>query len=284
MTLRRSTTTFVCLMASAGLAACGGSEKKSSGQAAKPPAKPEVLSYESTGGAKGAKLEGPASAKSGLVKLRLTNSAKGEHGAQVLSVGSGHSTQEAITAGSAWGEKGTPLPPWLKFLGGVGSLAAGETESATVSLKPGKYVVVDIESESDNGVTELEVKAAGAKLPAGKGTITATEYKFTGAKLTAGSKEILFKNAGREPHHLLAAPIKEGKTIEDVQKFFTEEEGDAPIDEKRLFDTAIVEGGAEELIDVNLESGRYVMFCFIPDRKGGPPHAFKGMVSEVAVQ
>ena len=286
MLLRRSMIALACLAAGVALVSCGGSEKKSSGAkpAPKPPAKPEVLSFEATGGGKDTKLDGPATAKAGLVKLRVTNSAKGSHTAQILSIGAGHSVEEALTAGEAWGEKGTPLPPWIKFHGGVGSLDQGETASVTLALEPGKYVAVDIEAESGTAVKEFDVKGAAGKLPKGKGTITASDYKFKGSKLTAGSNEILFKNAGKEPHHLLAAPIKEGKTIEDVQKFFTDEEGDAPIDEKRAVDTGILEGGTEQLLDVKLDSGRYVMFCFIPDRKGGPPHAFKGMISEVAVQ
>ena len=286
--LRFLTSVLACLAAGAVLVACGGGEKKSSGakpaQAAKP-AKPEVLTFKTTGNGKSTKIDGPSTAKSGLVKLRFTNSAEGEHSAQVLSIGEGHSIQEGLTAGSSWGEKGTPLPGWIKFHGGIGSLEPGETESVTLALKPGKYIAVDIEAESDGAVKEFEVKGKKGQLPKAKGgTITASDYKFKGSKLTAGSNELLLKNAGKEPHHLLAAPIKEGKTLEDVQKFFTDEEGDAPIDEKRAFNTAILDGGTEQLVEVDLDAGRYVMFCFIPDRKGGPPHAFKGMITEVPVQ
>ena len=35
---------------------------------------------------------------------------------------------------------------------------------------------------------------------------------------------------------------------------------------------------------LDLEPGRYVLYCFITDREGGPPHAFKGMIDEVEVE
>jgi hypothetical protein len=34
------------------------------------------------------------------------------------------------------------------------------------------------------------------------------------------------------------------------------------------------------VIDLELKRGKYALVCFVPDRKGGPPHAFKGMISE----
>ena len=285
MALRRSTA-LACLALAPALAAagCGGSEKKAAAPKKPAPTKPEVLSFETSGSGKAVKIDGPATAKSGLVKFRFTNSDKAEHSAQILSMEQGKTVEEALTAGEGWGEKGTPLPPWLKFHGGIGSIEGGETESVTLALKPGRYFAVDIEAES-SAVKEFEVTGGGAaKLPKAKATITATEYKFKGSNLTAGKSEVLLKNGGKEPHHLLAAPVKDGKTIEDVQKFFTEEKGEEPFDESRSFNTAILEGGTEELVEVDLDSGRYVMFCFIPDRKGGPPHAFKGMISEVTVE
>jgi hypothetical protein len=48
--------------------------------------------------------------------------------------------------------------------------------------------------------------------------------------------------------------------------------------------TPVLEGGAKQLITLELESGKYALLCFVPDRAGGKPHAFLGMVSEVEVR
>jgi hypothetical protein len=46
----------------------------------------------------------------------------------------------------------------------------------------------------------------------------------------------------------------------------------------------VIEGGEGQLVTLYLKPGRYVLFCFISDRQGGPPHAIKGMVDEVEVE
>ena len=46
----------------------------------------------------------------------------------------------------------------------------------------------------------------------------------------------------------------------------------------------MLEGGEGQLVTLDLKPGRYVLFCFITDRQGGPPHALKGMVDEVEVE
>ena len=277
----RRSSIAACLVLGVALSACGGSEKEPAAKK-QAPAKPAALKFELTGEGKAAKITGPATADTGLVELEVANKTDGDHSAQIFALQGNHTIEEGFTAGEGWGEKGTPLPEWMRFHGGVGSLKPGSKDTVTLSLPTGKYFLVDIESDREV-YAEFEVKKAGGKLPAAKATITASEYKFKGTKLAAGKAKVLFKNAGREPHHLLAAPLKDGKTIEDVRKFFTDEEGDAPIDEARAFNTAILDGGGQELVDVDFQAGRYVMFCFVPDRKGGPPHAFKGMTSLVTV-
>ena len=117
------------------------------------------------------------------------------------------------------------------------------------------------------------------ELPSDGGTIEATEYKFTGSGLKAGSAKVLFDNTGGEPHFIAGVGIKQGRTIDDVRKFFKTEKGEPPIDESRNFNTAVIEGGDSQSIQVELEEGDWALLCFVPDRAGGPPHAVKGMIS-----
>jgi hypothetical protein len=45
-----------------------------------------------------------------------------------------------------------------------------------------------------------------------------------------------------------------------------------------------LDGGEEQLTEVDLKPGNYALMCFIPDRAGGPPHVAKGMISGATVR
>jgi hypothetical protein len=38
------------------------------------------------------------------------------------------------------------------------------------------------------------------------------------------------------------------------------------------------------VLTLDLKPGRYALLCVVPDRRGGPPHALKGMISEAVVR
>ena len=39
-----------------------------------------------------------------------------------------------------------------------------------------------------------------------------------------------------------------------------------------------------QVTKIKLQKGKYAFMCFIPDRKGGPLHAAKGMVVETEIR
>jgi len=225
----------------------------------------------------------PKSVKGGLVRIELTNRAKGEHGAQLVRAEQGHSAQEALKAAGAWGEQGKPLPSWVHITGGLGDVDEGKTSSVTQELAPGRYVVAAIETDAN---APLEITGGGASggLPSAPGRIEATEYAFAAESLEAGANTVLFDNMGTEPHFIAAAPIKPGKTLADVRGFVRQEKGEPPIDEQAGFSTAVLDGGERQTVELELRKGRYALLCFVPDRKGGTPHVAKGMVSEAVVR
>jgi hypothetical protein len=182
-----------------------------------------------------------------------------------------------------WGDEGKQLPEWIRFVGGVSSAQPGRRLSSVQMLSAGKHVAVDINTSSYVG---FEVTGDGdGELPSTSARIEAKEYSFEATGLQAGEGPVLFTNKGKEPHFALAAPIKPGKTIEDVRKSVEEEEGagEAPIIEKESASTGVLDGGESQVIDLKLRKGNYALVCFVPDRKGGRPHAFLGMVSEADV-
>ena len=58
----------------------------------------------------------------------------------------------------------------------------------------------------------------------------------------------------------------------------------APIIESKTVSTGILDGGRSQVVDLDLQKGNYALVCFVGDREGGPPHAFKGMISEAVVE
>jgi len=268
------------------VAGCGSDDDEDGGDngagASAEQAKPSRLAIELSGTAKKPTFTVPDSVEGGVVEIEFTSSVPGEHSAQLVRAEDGHTTAEALAAGQAWGESGKPLPDWAILAGGTGDLPRGGAVTVTQELTPGSYVVTDL---SSNASAEFEVtgNAGAGELAAEGGTITATEYEFQSDGLTAGSAPVLFDNAGQEPHFVAAVGLRDGATIDDARRFFETEKGKPPLDESRGFGTALVEGGVKQSVELDLEPGRYVLLCFIPDRAGGPPHVAKGMISEAEV-
>ena len=270
---------LACLLLTACLpltvAACGDDDDDGGG------ASPQVFEVEASD--KG--VTALQTAEPGAIEIRFTNTGKQDHSAQIVRLDDGHTAAEGKAAGEAWGEKGKPLPEWLSFHGGVGSVPGGESATAVADLEPGDYAIFDIEGQGEQSFAEFTVEGDdGDDLPETDGRVEAREYSFTGSDLTAGRGQILFENAGEQPHHLIAAPIKPGKSIGDVRNFVKNEKGEPPIEEAKTFVSAIVSGGSSAVIDVDLQAGDYALVCFVPDAAGGPPHAVKGMVSAASVE
>ena len=210
---------------------------------------PSKLAIEVSGPAKKPTLEVPQSVEGGVVEISFTNSAKGAHSAQLVRAGQGHTPKEALAMAKAWGENGKALPDWAVVAGGVGDVEPGEAATVTQELAPGSYLVADLNS-GVNAEFEVTGEAGAGQLPSDGGTIEATEYDFTASGLETGGAPILFDNAGGEPHFISAVGIKPGRTIADVRKFFETEKGEPPIDEARSFNTAVIEGGESQSIDL----------------------------------
>jgi len=261
------------------LSACGDDEEEGGGGQAE---ETQTLAIETSGSARSPKMTAPKSVEGGVVRIEFTNGAKGRHGLQLGYVTEeGRTPQDALRAAAAWGEEGKVLPEWIRLQGGVGSIASGESRTVTQELPAGRYFAVDIDT---NAVAYFRVSGGGGgEQPSAAAKIEASEYKFTAEGLKAGRNEVEFDNVGKEPHFVGGARIKPGKTIEDVRRYVRTEKGEDPL-EKDFFDSAITDGGVKQTLEVELKKGTYALLCFIPDRKGGPPHALKGMVSEATVE
>lgn len=272
----------MCAAATAALlaAGCGDDEDKKQDTAAPPAA----VVLELSGSGKNVEMKAPASVKAGPAQISFKNTSKVPDGAQLVKVEGDHSPQEVLKMGDAWGDKGKPLPDWIKLAGGVGNADPGQTLNASQKLEPGNYIAVALEGDA---YAQMKVTGSdtGTAPPTSGSKITAVEYSFQSTGLKAGKQKVEFDNMGKQPHFVVGGPMRPGTTLQDAKKAFSSEnsEGPPPFDEKESFNTAILDGGNSQVADLNLKKGKYVFVCFIPDRQGGPPHAVKGMVSEATV-
>lgn len=273
------------VLAATSLAACGGGAEDITAADPKPP--PIAIRATETGDRMN--LEAPARADAGLVELELANRGRELHAAQLLRVEGDHGREEVLAAYGATA-MGKPVPDWLFAAGGIGLTEPGAVSSVVQRLEPGEYWIVDDAGEGRphyeaGAVARLLVagEARSAAPPSASAKVVASDYAFETEGLAPGKNEVRFVNAGAEPHHLIAAPILPGNTVEDVTSSM--QEGKRPpieIDEETA--SAVLEGGEEQVLEIDLEPGRYALLCFIADRAGGPPHAFKGMADEAVVR
>jgi hypothetical protein len=265
---------LAALVLSLTVAACGEDEEKQASRAV-------LATFELTGSGKDLKLSGPDTVEAGLVEIQFRNSAKGDHGLQLVRVDGDHTAAEVSKVGDAWGDKGKPLPDWINIEGGV-FIGRSGTQTAVQRLEPGNYIAFDIDSDTSK---EFEVTGeADGELPSTDGRIEAVEYRFNTSGLKTGKTQVTFANTGRQPHFALIARIKAGKAIADVREFVKTGKGEDPLIEKGSASTGLLDGGRSQVIDLDLPKGNVALLCFVSDREGGPPHVAKGMVSGATVE
>ena len=274
--IRSVAAVFVTLALGGVIAACGDdAEDEQEPEAAR-------AAFALSGSGDEAKMTGPESVAAGAVQVDFRNSSDDDAGVTLVRVEGDHTAAQAAEAGEAWGEGEEPLPDWVRFVGGVTSIRSGGTSTSVQTLATGDYIAVDINT---NAFAPFEVTGEGdGELPATDATIEARDYAFEASGLRAGRTRVRFTNEGRQPHFALMAPIRPGKTIEDVRNAVREEEGEPPVDEEKSVSTGVLDGGESQVVDLTLTKGRYALVCFVADRTGGPPHAFLGMVSEGVVE
>jgi uncharacterized cupredoxin-like copper-binding protein len=271
----RSCVCLIALIAAVTLAACGDSEDS------------QELSFTVESKGKSAVVTAPETAEAGLAEITLTNDSDAEADLQLIRVKGDKSTEEVVE-GLGEAIQGKAFPEWLFTAGGVGTVEPGESATVTQVLQPGNYYAFNTSggppSPQATALTEVTGEESDEEIEGGEATVDAAEYVFNAETLPSGDAEIVFDNIGAQPHHLIASPIKGDATAEEVEEAFKSEKGPPPLEEKGTKSTAVLEGGEGQLVTLDLEPGRYALYCFITDREGGPPHALKGMVDEVEVE
>ena len=302
--MRRRRLTFLALAAATALAAgCGGDDEEPGGGGGSGEAGGGTLDLRVSSAGEGSfALDAPQSIPGGVVEVTLANAAQEPHEAQLVRVEGEHTEQEVLDALGA-ASQGEAFPPWFIPAGGPYTTPPGQSSSVTLDLEPGTYWVLD--GQSPEGTEGGESYAAqgslarvsvedgdeAAELPDTDATIEMVDYDFEPTGLTAGTNRITMMNSGEEIHHTIAFPIRGDASIEEVEEVFAAPPGEAPpgggpppLDFEGELGTTVLDGGRSQIVEFDLEPGRYALVCFVSDREGGPPHVAKGMIREVQVR
>jgi uncharacterized cupredoxin-like copper-binding protein len=235
------------------------------------------------------KLDMPATIPSGAVSLKLVNTGKELHQAQIIRLDQGKTVADLEAAMKHEG----PPPPWLRFVGGPNGIAPGQEATSMASLAPGNYALICL-IPSPDGVPHLmkgmiqpfEVSggAAEAALPVASDTVRLGEYTFESARpISAGRHTFLVTNAGQQPHELVLLRLAPGKTVKDFGAWATTGGMKGPPPALPLGGVAVIDHGESGVFTADLTPGDYGMICFVPDSKDGKPHLMHGMVKQITV-
>lgn len=283
MRFRLAAVALAVTVAGLGLVACGDDSASSS--------QPERLTVTASEPSEGKyAFDLPDEIKGGTLTLTLKNDGAEPHELGLVRVEDGTTAQQF--ADDVLGTEGAPIPEYVVGApGGLGGIAPSASGTSTISLEEGTYVYFctfgDPPHYQNGMLGEFTVTDVGstAPLPDNAAEVDASEYKFDASGLKAGENTFTFANKGEQFHHLIAVPMVEGATLDDVVTALSSDTppDNPPIDFDKEQDLAVTGPGEAQSVTMNFEAGSYVFLCFINDREGGPPHFTKGMVTQVDI-
>jgi uncharacterized cupredoxin-like copper-binding protein len=238
------------------------------------------------------RFEAPASIPAGTVTFRLKNEGKEIHHLWIVQLTGAKTPADFAAATKAWGSA-LKMPPWAIDVGGPNTAGSGESADATVTLRPGTYVLV-CWIPSPDGIVHvmkgmsrtLMVTAKGATPPAEpKADITMTldDYTFElSTPIKPGRHTIRFENRAEQSHEAVIARLEPDKTLAQAVTWMSGAQlGPSPV--VTVGGASGIAKGRHMFITADFAPGRYVFLCFIPDAKDGKPHSDHGMIKEVTV-
>jgi len=102
--------------------------------------------------------------------------------------------------------------------------------------------------------------------------------------VTAGAVTWKVTNEGPQLHEMDTLKLHSGVTFEQFQKILSSQ---GPPSDPPPFDDAggiaALQPGTSGWMKLNLQPGKYVALCFVPDVQTGKPHFMLGMISAFTV-
>lgn len=272
------------LLVSLGLAACGGNGDD---QQVGPPVPSEALKepVRVTVVADDFSFDvSRTSVPQGLTQLEFVNRGDVAHQLQVLRPQEGKSLADVTAAV----RDGAPVDGLADAVGGAGALGGvppGDTQAATVSLVPGKYLLVClIDGHAAEGmISKLRVgQGVGASGIGVLGSVTLDEFSIQAPRPFDGSTTFEYVNVGKQAHEV--SVFRFAGSVGAAKRLLLD--GDT----RPATDGLVAAGGGSALspgrsqyVMLGLEPGPYVFACLL--RNGSErPHYERGMITRVVVQ
>jgi hypothetical protein len=164
---------------------------------------------------------------------------------------------------------------------------SGDTATATVTVDFGTFVFGLV--REDDVWKGDSLSAASDELPEGAAAVDLSlvefAFDFSSADIPAdGNFGFAVTNDGEQVHEVILQKVPEDLDLEEA---IAAEEPPAGVEDV-AFKVFITPGQEVNMVlgDAPLEPGRYALICFFPDSTDpeGPPHAFKGMLSEFTIE
>jgi len=165
----------------------------------------------------------------GVTTIRLQNTGKERHQAQLARLNDGVTADQLIAAlKSDLANSGNTAVALVTPVGGPNAVVGGGTTEVIQDLKAGQYLVISTivntpgTSDAARGmILPLTVTAPGpaVALPLVSGTITLANDDFDLPPFTTGRKFYQVVNAGAQPADFQIIGIATGKTLDDVKQY-----------------------------------------------------------------
>lgn len=237
------------------------------------------------------RFEAPTSIRAGTTTFRMQNLGKEPHHLWIVRLTEGKTPADFKKAMEAWGSA-LKMPKWAIDVGGPNSAGANETAEGTMTLEPGKYMLVCWVPSPDGMlhvmkgmVKDLTVTGptVAAAEPKADVTMVMDDYSFELSNpIKAGRRTIRFENRAEQAHEAVIARMLPEKTMAQAVTWLNAgQAGPAPME--LLGGASGLAKGRHMFITADFQPGRYALLCFIPDAKDGKPHFVHGMTKEINV-
>jgi hypothetical protein len=174
----------------------------------------------------------------------------------------------------------------------IGSATAspGKPNTFIANLAKGKYLAVDFSLQAPTADMFAPFTVTGD--PTGSTAPTSPTITATGDKTWAKNPASIpakgmlrFRNVARSPHFIEIDRLKAGKTYADwVAWVNAGGNGPPPIRNEGSFYRDVVSPGHSYQFKYGTIPGKYVVMCWMPDRKTGMPHVLMGMSRPLTIR
>jgi hypothetical protein len=234
-------------------------------------------------------FDAPGEIESGVVTVRLVNEGATElHTAALIRLTSGHTLDDF----SEWMRDSLNSPSWAVHVGGVESIPPGAEAEAIVVLAPGPHLIVCYHGEGQGRphhalgmIALLDVINSESSDPEPEFDINLVMFDYGYAisdSLGAGYYMVRVVGAGPQVHNVLIWRLAEGKTADDLTRWL-ESDRTAVRPARPMGGLTALSPGEHAYLPIQLDPGRYVLVCLVPDIEDARFHLSHGMMREIFV-